>query len=131
MSDIKIPESIHHSAQYQQQDLGDTIFLFEGEGPGGTTAGTIFNAEEFGFPAQTEEIDATAKAFADKVVRAYNAHDALLEALEECERELATAISLLPVGFCNHKDYENNVALLGRIRDVLDKAKTEAKGETQ
>lgn len=80
---LEIPKAIHHSHQYQQQDLGDTISLFAGKGPGGRkTIGEIWNAEDFGFPEQTEEIEEKATAIADKIVRSYNAYDDLLEAIK-------------------------------------------------
>lgn len=79
---IDTPKAIHHSHQFQQQDLGDTIGLLEGAGPGrGRTLGTIWNAEDLGFPGNTEDIEIAAIALADKIVRAYNCHDDLLEAL--------------------------------------------------
>jgi hypothetical protein len=79
---IEIPQAIHHSAEIPEHGIGDTIFLFDGKGPGGKTLGTIWNAEDFGFPRQTEEINKMVVEFADKVVRTYNSHDALLAACE-------------------------------------------------
>jgi hypothetical protein len=85
MSEIKMPEAIHHSRQHQQQDLGETIYLYlsEGAGPGAATMlGTIFNADDFPCEEDVEDVEIGCIAFADKVVRSFNCHDALLAACQ-------------------------------------------------
>lgn len=79
MNKTEIPKAIHHSHQFQQMDLGETIWLYAGEEPGHETIlGEIYNADNF----PCEDAEAAAKAFADKIVRAYNCHDDLLDALK-------------------------------------------------
>lgn len=126
MSEIKIPAAIRHSHQRQQMDLGETILISEGETPDrGGILGTIWNAEDFGFPAKTEKIDAMARAFADKLVRAYNCHDLLIAALQELGDWLAYGLEK-PDGAIPTEDDER------RCREVASKARyalAKAKGE--
>jgi hypothetical protein len=79
------PAALHHSHQYQQMDLGDTIILYAGEGPGGHLAvGEIFNIDDFPCLEENlvEDVEIVAVAIADKIVRSFNCHDALLSACE-------------------------------------------------
>jgi hypothetical protein len=127
MSEIKIPEAIHHSHQFQQQDLGETIQLIEGKGPGEVVAlGEIYSAYDFPCVGdeRVEEVEAIAIATADKIVRAYNCHDELVAKLEETAKVIAEWPTLHEGG-----DYLHGW-ILNSIRDVLAKAKPEAKGET-
>jgi hypothetical protein len=121
---IKMPEAIHHSHQHQQQDLSETIFLFDGEGPGqGKTLGTVWNAEDFGFPEQTEEIEIAAKAFADKIVRAYNCHDDLVDALQELGDWLAYGLEKPDGAKPTAEDLRRCQQVAEKARAALDKAK--------
>ncbi len=79
----EIPKAIHHSHQFQQQDLGETIRLYAGEGPGHQgIIGTIYNFDDIPLVGDPEEVEQKAIATADKIVRAYNCHDDLLQALK-------------------------------------------------
>src|SRR5262249_93486 len=82
---IEIPKSIRHSHEFQQQDLGETLYLFSGEEEALISLGAIYNFDDFPDleEEECEEIEQAAIAIADKIVRAYNSHDALLAALKE------------------------------------------------
>lgn len=119
---IEIPTAIHHSHQSQQMDLGETIYLFKGEGPDGprSEVGEIYNAEEFPCleDEQYEDFEAMAIAFANKVVRAYNCHDDLLAALET----LLAAVKTVPQ--MNHRRFDQ-VGI--QVNAAIAKAKRETR----
>jgi hypothetical protein len=67
-------------------DLGDTVILYAGEGPGGQLAvGEIYNIDDFPCVEENEceAVEIFAVEIADKIVRSYKCHDALLAALKE------------------------------------------------
>lgn len=47
----------------------------------------------------------------------------LLEALEECERDLSKAIAIMPRRYCNEKDAQRCDDLLAMVRAAIAKAK--------
>jgi hypothetical protein len=132
---IEIPKAIHHSHQFMQMDLGEPLYLFAGEGPESETMlGEIYNADNFPCleDAQVEDFEMITVAFADKMVRAYNCHDALIDALQslvdvapsEGHRCLYCDISVYGV---NDTAEHSPDCELAKAQDILDKAKP--KGE--
>jgi hypothetical protein len=82
--EIKIPQAIHHSHQRHQMDLGETIYLWSDDPGAHQIVGEIYNFDDLPDLAEKdcEDVEMTAIAIADKVVRAYNTHDDLLLALK-------------------------------------------------
>lgn len=78
--EFKIPKSIHHSRQFQQMDLGETIYLWTGDhdaqwsNRANQIVGEIYNFDDLPGLAEKdcEDVEMTAIAIADKVVRAYD-----------------------------------------------------------
>ena len=88
MSEIKMPEAIHHSRQFHQADLGETIYLRAGERPSGEVVelmlGAIYNADDLPCIEEVEDVEIAAIAFADKVVRAFNEYGRPVDLLLYC-----------------------------------------------
>lgn len=120
----KIPTVIHHSAQHERQDLGETIYLYAGEGPNANIMlGEIYNAEDFACLSDEEKMDETAKAIADKVVRAYNCHDLLVAALQELGDWLAYGLEKPDGAMPTEDDNRRCAKVAAKARFALDKAK--------
>ena len=134
MSEIKMPESLHHSHQRQQQDLGEPIYLFAGVDPR-ITVGEIYNC--YGLPCleeeQYEDFEIIAIATADKIVRAYNSHDALLAACEvhnAFDKHTSDCANCEEFGPGNCGEGAKLFTEAYRLsRLAVDKAKPKAKGE--
>jgi len=131
------PAALHHSHQYQQMDLGDTIILFAGEGPGGHLAvGEIFNIDDFPCLEEelVEDIEMVAVAIADKIVKSFNCHDALLtacKAYESFDEHASNCANCDEWGPGNCQEGGRIFSDAHRlIRAALDKAKPKAKGES-
>jgi hypothetical protein len=135
MSEIKIPEALHHSHQVQQMDLGETVYLFAGPVDTRMSVGEIYNFDDL--PCLEEEVcedfEMIAIATADKIVLAYNSHDTLLaacEALDAFEGHTANCGDCDEWGPGNCKEGQS---LYSKACDLngaaLDKAKP--KGETR
>jgi len=60
------------------------------------------------------------------VVRACNAHDALVAACEAAKCDLTAAIDRLPKRFTDHADYERCMALFDKLEAALALANTPA-----
>jgi hypothetical protein len=132
---LAIPQAIHHSGQFQQPDLGDTVYLFDGEGPGAETIlGEIYNAEDFPCleEERTEEIEEIALAFADKLVLSYKCHDALLtacKAYEAFDEHASNCANCDEWGPGNCQEGARIYSDAHRLnRAALDKAKPKTKG---